>query len=498
MDESYSPSGLVELLHQFPHFTFKLSWLHDPEFSFDDPEYMESLVVVALMPLVILVLSMLGFLIYYCCVKIKRATPNKMNSSSCYCSVCLVIIFVMVALGGLSVIVYGTIEVHEGITAVTEATSKINKSFSVVSNELDVVDNLLQDMEVSINKLNEMKPNDTEVMQMASVVRSLQSLVLQLPYQDENEGQDDLGRFIFLLTASEHYRTIVTFSLIGLQSLVCILALIGICFRSRCFLITTVFLGLICLVISYLYIGTDLMVDVAIADMCMDPYNYVLDLAVNELHINNITAEYFLTCPSDLAGDSLNAVVSNATEQLRSFDNFIVEVADEASDQTIEILDQVNIPVMDLEKSLETLSKYLNCDFVYVAVKEIVVSVCSSTFEGLFLLCVATLSVCFAVTVVMCAAPQTWKRFSKKKATEDLDLDDVFLPPARQPSVSRTNNPLYISPEERYSRRINSNPTPPVATNTGTLSFFRQSEEDVTLIEQPPPAYAPPSPQSNY
>jgi len=62
--------------------------------------------------------------------------------------------------------------------------------------------------------------------------------------------------------------------------------------------------------------------------------------------------------------------------------------------------------------------------------------------------------------------------------------------------VSRTNNPLYISPEERYSRRISSNPTPPVATNT--LSFFRQSEENVHVIEQPPPAYSPPSPGSNY
>jgi len=59
---------------------------------------LQSLVVVAFMPVAVLLITMISFLIYYCCVEMKRSAPNKNNSTACYCSVCLMIAFIMIAL----------------------------------------------------------------------------------------------------------------------------------------------------------------------------------------------------------------------------------------------------------------------------------------------------------------------------------------------------------------------------------------------------------------
>ena len=84
--------------------------------------------------------------------------------------------------------------------------------------------------------------------------------------------------------------------------------------------------------------------------------------------------------------------------------------------------------------------------------------------------------------------------FFYRNDASDLDLDEVFMPPSSRSALSRTNNPLFVPPDERYStggrapldstRSINDVNNHP---NAGTLSFFRQSEENVNLLDQPPP-----------
>ena len=495
---TYVPSELVKILHAFPHFTFKFKLLADAEFDLGDKEYVESLVMVALFPVVLLGLSMLGFLIYYCCVKLKRTSPSKMKSSSCYCSVCLIVVFIMVALGGIGVIVYGTIEVHEGIKTATGATLNINDFYSAASFEVEEINKALIKIDVAVDDLNETMPNDSDVYAINAYVMSLQLLTVQLPLYSQQQEENNFKQMLMFLEDTELYRTIVTYSLIAIQGVICLFGLIGICFRSRCCLLTAVFTGLLCLVVSYLYIGTALMTNVATADICIRPYKYIQKQAAKFL-IDQEVVDYYLACPFDVTQNPFTEVISNATSQLLALEQHVaLEMAEKNfSDQVFATLDKIVLETLDMQKSFEALGSYADCKNVNQAISALVPAICFSTYEGIFILCMATLSVCFSLTIVLCAAPQTWKRFSKAKQAEDLDLDDVFLPPpARQPSVSRTNNPLYISPEERYSRRISSNPTPPVATNT--LSFFRQSEENVHLIDQPPPAYSPPSPDTGY
>ena len=492
------PTELINVLHAFPHITFEFTILQDVKFDVDSKEYLETLVMVALFPLVILVLSMFGFLIYYCCVRLKQASSTKMKSSSCYCSVCLIVVFIMLALGSISVIVYGAIEVHEGVTDAARSATRLNDSCSFVNAEVKEVGRYFSEIKMAVDDLNDTTmANDSSVLSLQMMVSLMKTAVTDLPLYSKQDESNDLKKLLLFLEDSKLYRTIVTFSLIGIQGLICLFALVGICFRSRCFLLTAVFAGLLCLVISYVYIGTALMVNVAVADICVDPYAYILDQS-SKFAISKEIVEYYLTCITSNTPNPFSTSIFNVTLHLQSIEKIVTDIIKQNStDKILFIADNIIANVVNLQESCNLLESYKNCKDIHLDINAFIQAICSSTFEGIFILCIATLTVCFALTIVMCAAPQTWKRFTKVKHTEDLDLDDVFLPPpARQPSVSRTNNPLYISPEERYTRQISSNPTPPVATNT--LSFFRQSEENVHLIDQPPPAYSPPAPGSNY
>ncbi|XP_078482517.1 protein tweety homolog 3 [Ciona intestinalis] len=498
--DSYSPSTLVRILHSFPHLTFKFVLLQNPAFTVDSSEYLESLAILALMPIVILLLTMVGFLFYYCCVAVKRATPNKNNSSACYCSVCMMTTFIMLTLGGVSVGIYGSIQCNEGMRSAIQSTNEINQSFSTITDDVQDISMLLSEVNAQTNQLFAVEIDTSGTL---SLQESLSEMSDKLDFNlQQTEGANDRVEWtIELLRVVENYRTIITFSLLGVIGLVCLLGLAGVCFRSKCLLVTTTFIGLMCLVICYIYIGCDFMVDVAVADLCMDPYTYVRDQAVSKLYMNEATANYYLNCSQEIGSvDPFASVVEEALDAVQQFSS-VIESYDTNKEEKVNSIMALS---RDLTTELNSLSGHLGCKSVNKALDNFIPAICTSMFEGLFILICSVLSCCLALTAVLCAAPKTWKRFSKQSGNNDsdLDLDDVFLPPTNvehRPVISRTNNPLYVAPEERYSRRISSNLSTtnlPAATNT--LSFFRRSEENVNLLDQQPPPYSPPKPGSRF
>ncbi|XP_076809701.1 protein tweety homolog 2-like isoform X1 [Clavelina lepadiformis] len=493
---AYSPTEITKILHGIPHLTFKFVLLENPIFTLDDPKYLESLAIVALMPACILLISMIAFLIFYCCVGVKRAAPNKVNSSSCYCSVCLMAIFITLALGAVGVGVYGSIQVHDGSTAASDATSEINKSFSAITVVMTSINGIMDELNEQSDDLIATEVNNSVIDVLVESVSNLSESVTRLPQQTEG-ANDRLMWMVQLFQLVEYYRTIITFLLIGCHGLVCILALMGICFRSKCLLMATTFIGLICLVATYLYVGSLLMVDVAVADLCMDPYTYIKTQSVDKLYMDNSTALYYLTCShEDDARDPYHQATKDSLDAAESMETAILEI-NGLSSKGEDVLDKLYGNVGTMIKRLQSLEGDLQCQGVHTALEEFVPAICISFVEGFFIIGVAFLCFCFALTAILCAAPKTWKRFTSKKTREELDLDDVFLPSNNpRPIVSRTNNPLFVPPDDRHSRRISSNTNLPAATNS--LSFFRRSEEDMTLLEHPPPDYSPPRPGSEY
>jgi len=371
----YVPSELVKILHAFPHLTFKFVLIKNPVFNLNDQNYLESLVMIALFSLVILGLSMLGFLIYYCCIKLKRASPSKMKSSSCYCSVCLIVVFVMIALGSISVIIYGTIEVHEGIKTTTEKTLKIYNSSFAVNTEIKEIQKSMSKIENAVNDLNQTVSNASDIQVINAFVMSLQLLMQELPFYSTQQG-NNLEQLLTFLQSTELYRTIVTYSLIGIQGLICLFALIGICFRSRCLLLTAVFTGLMCLVASYLYIGTALMVDVATADICVQPYTYI-ERQASELFIDEEVVGYYITCPSN-AKNPLMPSISNASTVLWALEKHVALEMDDKNltDEASAILDTVVLESIDMQNNLENVAGYLDCEPVHSAINLMIPSVC--------------------------------------------------------------------------------------------------------------------------
>ena len=492
MNGQYYASTLVQFFHGFPHLTFKFLLLDDPKFDVNNNSYLESLVMIALMPVVFLVITMICFFVYYCFVKMKQPPLSKANKSACYCSVCLMVIFVMMALGCLSVAVYGTVQIHEGAEQATRAAEKINQTYNNIVDEIRTAKTLTYHLHAIVMNANLPFINNTDGNDFLSDVNSLSSFVDNIPIKSKQE-KSQFALLLESLRTIENYRTIVTFSVIGFQSLICVFALLGICFRSRALLMTAVFTGLLCLVLSYVYTGVALTSEVAATDFCMDPYYYMKQLIREQLNVDNATAQYYITC-SRQDNFTFQDLVLNATATALSARYYIIH--EDKAFETVEdtLMNEVYNTTDKLYVNLYGLSTYTDCAAVRLPTKEFALSVCFSVVDGLFILLVAIFSVCLALTAVFCAAPFSWKRFSKVKATEELDLDDVFLPaPARHHSVSRTNNPLYISPDDLASNHSSSaTPTAPAATNT--LSFFRQSEENLSLLDQSPPEYFPPSP----
>ena len=80
-----------------------------------------------------------------------------------------------------------------------------------------------------------------------------------------------------------------------------------------------------------------------------------------------------------------------------------------------DVLDKLYGNVGTMIKRLQSLEGDLQCQGVHTALEEFVPAICISFVEGFFIIGVAFLCFCFALTAILCAAPKTWKRFTSKK-----------------------------------------------------------------------------------
>ena len=66
-----------------------------------------------------------------------------------------------------------------------------------------------------------------------------------------------------------------------------------------------------------------------------------------------------------------------------------------------------------LSQQVRSLKMSLDCQAVNDALEKFVPAICEYSLEGLFIIAASILCTCFALSAVICAAPRTWKRYSK-------------------------------------------------------------------------------------
>nr|XP_039265185.1 protein tweety homolog 3-like [Styela clava] len=499
---NYSASWLVDLFHSVPHISFQFTVLSKEDYHFDNPAYWESLAMIALMAIFLLLFTMMGFAIYFCCLKAKGGEfEGKDTDGGCYCSVCVLVVFVMLNLAGIGIAVYGNMQTGDGIKVVAVAVRTANDTFVSLNDKvrslLDSTDELME----SITELKEMKTDDIEILNMEGYSHKIYDAlnVVAVPL---DSIEDRLGWAVEIVVVTEYYRSLVTFCLLAFQCFVCFLGMIGLCCRSKCTLIVTIVLGTFCLTATYFYVGADLPISVAAADFCVDPFRAIYNQTVNKGYMSEKVANYFLKCETD-EYHPYSSEIEDGRIILQKMEHSaeIIRQENITEEQEV-ILHSIETKITEMFSLITSLNVMVDCEPSKIALGQTITSICGPAMEGLFALAAAMLATGLCMTFAICAAAKTGKQYGRHVYRRDSsDLmeydDDPFLPrttnyrnnSARNSNITRTNNPIYAT-----TTSTNSNYG--VATNT--LSFFREgSDEDVSLIENPPP-YSPPRPSSRY
>lgn len=449
MTGMFEPGQLTSWLHQVPHLTFTLQLLDDPRFMLENEDYYQSMLMITFMPILLLFITMIGLLIYYCCIGVKKVGGNKHESSACYCSLCVLFVFVTFAITCSCIVVYASMQVNSASKQVANSTLQLSQTENWV---------------VSLRDDANSTENTTEI-------NALKTAKVNTYLQGQAEWLEDFS----------FYRFYGTVGLVGVIFLTCIFALISVRCKSRCLLIWSTSLILICIVIIYIYNGIDLMAEVGIADICMEPYRFLFDYSIKMDLLDRTSAFYFIYCPD---------LTSNTTDILHK----------QAVYDTL-----LSTASSDLSRDA--------CVTTQSLISDVVTATCVHSLEGNFLLSCTLLLLAFILTVISCAAPLTWRRFTKIHDIRDDESDDVFLQSPTSVNMTsirsnlRTHNPICISnhdnddDEDEDDVMMPSQSTNPrrrssVEFSPGTATFLRHSHEAVNLLEgDKPPPYSPPRPR---
>jgi len=441
---SYVPSKLNEFLNGIPHLTFYVEVLDNPSNFLENDKtlYYQSMLMFGFGPLVLLFLTMLILFIYYCSINMKKIGGNKNESSACYCSICVLVVFITLIFGAAGVVFYANFQCHEGIENAQNATLKLAQT---------------QWYESMI--ISTYKPTSASLLK-----KNISS----------NEITDFLTTQVDNLETVEFYRFYGSFALIGTLAVSCLFILFSVCCKSSCLMIGANSFLLICLVSIYVYAGFVLATSIGIADICMDPYQFLYNRFIEFYNFPTTLAAYFIYCP----------LPSNNTYNLTD----------------LQTSTQLTIDQLGSLLAIKNISNNI-CTSTSEQIEDLVESVCMLTEEGLALTGCALFALALMISIVACATPLTWRRFTVIAEMDDseMDSDEVFI---RSPSVNvtsmrpnlRTNNPMCLTNDDRIDsdtdeNRVDFNRRSSIEFSPGTATFLCAPEEEVNLLgsDKPPP-----------
>lgn len=491
---NYTASWIVKFCHSFPHINFQLTLVDEEDYGFDNNAYLESLAVIALMVIVWFLITLVFFVIYFCCLKGSSVKDVKSNGSGCYCSLCVLAIFIMLTLGAIGAALYGNMQTTDGVEAAADSVKVGNDTFYALKTEVSKLDAESTKFRDLVADLKNIRSFDEDVAKLEEVAYDTIDAVT--PFADQLHGVEDrLAWSIDVLVLGEKYRNIATLCLIGFQCLVCFLGFLGLCCRSKCILIFMIVTGMICITSTYFYLAVELVADMAAADFCIQPYVSIYNQTVDKSYMDEDAADYFLKCKGPNPFEEEIVEGKKLLQNAVSFVDSMGETANSTDEK--EILFLIRDIIDTFVSNLDELESKLDCTMVKSALDQFIPAVCFTTVDGLFALSAAMFGIGLLMSVALCAAAKTGQRFGRRDRDpdldDDLDFSDPFLPRTtnftsrsnRNSNITRTNNPIYAT-------TASSNSNYGAATNT--LSFFRPgSDEDVSLLENPPP-YSPPRP----
>lgn len=219
----------------WPHVTFSFTLLPKADYSLTNQTYYETLAMIALMAVVWLLLTIIAFAIYLCCSK-SRGKSESYNSKGCYCSVCTLVVFIMISVGVIGVAVYGNIQASDGLDVMIVTVKKVNHTFHGMRNQMSELHSSYDALYQSFNDTKTLLPGNESFDTVESDLLKI-SEALEFAEQPLSEVEYILNQSVYVIVTTESYRRIATFSLLGFQCLLCFVGLLGVCCRSKCMII---------------------------------------------------------------------------------------------------------------------------------------------------------------------------------------------------------------------------------------------------------------------
>lgn len=470
---------ITNFLHSFPHLTFSFE-LTNSTFNPEDSHYRESIIFLAIYPLVLFVLFLL---ISLCCTcyQCKKQRPQKRVKSCCPAGIIGIVIFVTVAAAGVGL--YGNEKTNNGVEnfdmAVRDINSTLNEALGTISTMDVIVTNLTDE---SITELQHVL--NISILNMTARTKIEQYAKTML--DKSNQAKSDIKKimsvtpnvsldFIINKTIDVEFirwtTTVVVLSVI----LFCLAVSLCGCFkRSRCLLSSAICFGFFGLLFTWITFGIYLGGSVTNADLCMDPESFIEDIVKNRVEKDMI--KVYVECKEGIAmkytkniNDALTAVtLANTTLSMISNDSHKLGIFDKVKGPILKVRTQLTYGFDNLT-ALDGVFECRRTHENYLLIKD---AICNTVLFNMFILLSTFVLMSLMLPLLQCLLPKMWHSSYKRKGTGYRPVDDTdpFVP---RPPPYQDYGSLY-----------------------GTGSLMGPSHNDpINLIggpplDSPPPAYS--------
>ncbi|CAG2243675.1 TTYH [Mytilus edulis] len=480
--DSFEREWITNFLHSFPHVTFSFK-LNNSTFNPDDADYRESIIFLAILPVVLFVLFLI---ISLCCTcyQCKKERPQKRVKSCCPAGIIGIIIFVAIAAAAIGL--YANEKTDNGVNdfndavkdvnkTLTEALKTINKMHGIAAN---LADRSIPDLE---KVLLGMISNLTVKTQIGEFTKDMldQSTKAKTDIKNLLDSTPDVNLDFISdnTTNGEFIRWTSTVVVLSVILFVLVVSLCGCCKRSRCLLATSISFGFLILFLSWIMNGVYLGGSVTNADLCVDPESFIENV-VNERIEKDIIKTY-IKCKDDGAAGQYSHDISEALSAVTLANDTLSKIYNVSI--SLSIINKVKGPIIAVRTQLNygfgnltALSNVFQCQRThdnYLAIKE---AVCHTVIFNMSLILAAFLLLSLLLSLTQCILPKMWHLSGKRRGSGYRPVDDTdpFVPrpppyqdygavygigsplgPSNSDAINMTGGPPLDSPPPAYSVR---------------------------------------------
>ncbi|CAD7087480.1 unnamed protein product [Hermetia illucens] len=444
------PSILVRILHSVPHVNATFQRVNDT-FNPDSEVYLESLGILASIPAVLLILSLLGLLLYLltrCCDR-KQRKPGSQR-----CQNCTIITITLLCCAAIGLGLYGNDDFHNGLLQAFSSGRKVESLVGSLKKQTETIRNDLEG-KVQTQKLQDAvgKPsfNQTAVLLLLDTCqwvkdntsRAVISLDMVLYFMKPLEPEPEIS-LRNILNQGEFYESIrwpATLGYLTVLLLLCTVLVIGLARRSRCALIFFSVLGLYGIIICWLLAGIYLATSVSVGDFCMRPTEFMC----RQVATRSPDDLYYLNC-----GTLRNRFILRLNES-RDYVEKARESVLRVARMSREIYPRIDITTTtealskDLEEArgrLSVLTAMLDRRSIDKHYADALKGVCGGGLLGLSLMMAAGLLTAILLTILVYADSHAWIYLTKKP----VDVDKSETAPLFQETTRCTTSPNHTAP----------------------------------------------------